>query len=354
MKVLLLLSLLIFSLYSDEIKKFEEPEAVSKGYIFEEFQVDLMYGGEYSSLTINSAIEHIGGENEESYDLTDGGEFLFNDIQSNYKKIRFQILNDFSLSYAIQGTDVELLSVPWEAPKLETPENGEDVFFLAKQIIGGYGEIDYTNTLLGHESIFSLIYREAEFEGLYKRGDVIAALEMNKNQYGAKFIYNANGQGNVGVFNFWKFLYESSVFPQVIYIEGANFDELDEKFTSEKYTFAQGIDYVLPNGLIYGYEIGLGFSAVSPSLSMLNKLEQRGYENIETNIFHLFGAVNLGYQFRGLFEYSALSLDLLYNFQVLRESSSEPDDKTDPTKVYLTYQRTEMVHNIKYALTWSF
>lgn len=362
MKILLAISLLALSLYSndfvDDKKDYQEElykEPISpKGYIFENFQVTLMYGGESSSLSIDSQIEHIGGEGEESYELTDGGEFIFDEINTNYKKMRFQLLNDISLSYTVQGTDVKLDTAPWEAPKLDIPENGEDVFFLAKQIIGGYGEIDYTNSLLGHESKYSLLYREAKFEGLYKRGDVTSYLEMDKDQYGAKIILNARGNNRFGVFNYWKLLYESSVFPQVIFIEGANFDELDEKFTSDKYTIAQGIDYVLPGGLIYGYEMGLGYSAVSPSKSMLNKLDQRGYDNIDTSIIHLFGALNLGYQYRGLFDYTALSLDLLYNAQFLYESSSEPDEKNDPTKLYLTYQRTEIVHNIKYALTWSF
>ena len=339
----------------------------NKGYLYEPLQAQILVGGSSLSLDIDSKIvDHIEGQKDVK--LGNGGSFTFNTINTSYKQLRIQILSKFTISYKIEGTSLSLLSAPWQIPDVQIPGNPKDVFFLAKRFLGGYGELEKTNLLLGHESVFSLIYREAEFAGYYQREDYLESLTFNKDQYGVKYIMDGNVPDIMGLmrvvgtpdYTYFKFFYENSVFPQVIFIEGANYDELDEKFTSSKYTVSQGADWVLDskniflNGFVYGYEVGLGMASISPSLQALQKLKEAGFTNISTTPFIIYGGIKLGYHKHLVFKNTALDVEILYNGQYLSEQSSPIENSSNPSQAYFTYDRDEITHDFKYALTWSF
>ncbi len=356
---LLLLNVSIIEASTDinttETTPFKTPPA--KGYIFDSFKAELLYGAEYSTLRVKSEISDPDFTDAEgnSISLADPGEFAFKGINSNYKELRLQIFN-WNFTYSINGTDVTLTSAPWDIPTLEASDTNE-LFFLATQYLGGYGNLEQSNTLLGHVSRFSLIYREAEFEGYYKRGDYLEKLTMNKNQYGVKYIIEAKSNlfYNTESYSFYKFYKEESTFPQVIYfVDGYN--DLDEHFTSDKYTLTAGVDYIKAEHFIYGLELGLGLSQTYPGQAAKKRLEEAGMTNISfSDAVNLFAAVNLGYQHSFVFEYTAFNFNILYNGQYLDEFSFDTvSDENDDGKMEMIYGRSELVNNLKINLSWSF
>lgn len=378
-KYLHIILLLSFSLYAEAVdsnttdnNKTDAYQTSSSlhqsGHIFDSAKAYLMYGYEYSDLSITNKIQDPDNKDSEGniISLADGGKYAFNSIQSKYKKLLLNI-DDYDFSYSITGTDISLTTAPWDLPKSDVT-NPDDVYYLATEFLGGMWPLKKPNTLLGHESKLSLIYRKAIFEGSYKRNDSFEKIKMNKNQYGIEYISESvpylitkfplypyiEAIFGEPSYMCYKFLYEHSELPQVIYFKNG-YEDLDHHFSSHKYTFSNGTDWVTKY-FMYGYEIGLGYSSVEPGKAAKKRINDANLKNKVdySNAVILYGAARLGFNYTLLFKYTSLNINLLYNVQYLSESSSETISDNNNGKMELIYDRSETLQNVKLNATWTF
>ena len=381
-KNLLLSSLLLTAVYAennttisnlDANNSLQAPQVDDKkyyGHIFDFVRANLSYGYSYSSLNISNDIKDSDRKDSDgkSLVLADGGKYAFKSIQSKFKRLVVNI-SDYEFAYSIRGTNVTLTSAPWDLPKYDTIKNPNQVYYLASEFLGGYLPLRHPNALLGYESLFSLIYRKATFQGYFKRGELFNKLKINKNQYGISYneatplaltyylpMYLSALFDKTEMHGSYKFLYERSVLPQVIYFQNG-YEDMDEHFTSNKYVISSSNDNIYNDIFIFGNELGIGYASTTPGLAAQKRIRDADLESQVdySNAIILYAGFKVGLQYTYAFKYTAFSANILYSMQYLSESSSEvTSDENDNGKMELIYDRTEVFKNLKLNLNWTF
>jgi len=301
--------------------------------------VDILYGYELMTLNINNDIrEH---EGDEEIFLSDGGNYNFDSIELEYKKINFAIGN-YNFSYNLQTNSFAENNIQTQL-KVKITE-----------FIGGYGKLEHTNIWLNHTSKHQFFKRDARFSGVYVRDNIVENFVMDKTKYSYKMMLDVIPVQDA--FIYFKADFEDSTFPFVIFSNQTNGDDLnflDSEFNSKKLVASIGIDYIYYDFLI-GTHFGAGVSFIDLSDEAEKTVEESGTTDLDTHAsMNVQTGLNLGYLKEFKFKYAVLEVGALYNLEYFLEMSQEETEEEVQT-ANLIYYRSEMLQTFKFTARVSF